>query len=268
MMKRKYINLAAMLLLSLTFGCKKAEIRTIDQIIDSSTPQIKFFNFAVNGPSVNFFGNGNKIGGVVSATGSEATTGIAYGGVFPASNYSALSAGSYTFKAQIPSTATTDANLAIATVTGNLAANKYYSLYTSGLYNTTAKTSDAFIVEDALPAVDNTQAYIRLVNTVPNATAGISLYAKSTATGGTETLISTSTEYKTGSAFVAIPAGNYELYGRYASTPTTNLIVRNGTSVVGLVAGKVYTITAKGDATIATTGTAANRISFDFLANR
>src|SRR5919198_5881702 len=43
--------------------------------------RVKFFNFGVNAPGVNFYADQQKMTAVQSGTGSEATTGVAYGGV-------------------------------------------------------------------------------------------------------------------------------------------------------------------------------------------
>ena len=267
-MKRIYINLAALLFLSLTFSCKKGSVQQIDQKVDANSAQVKFFNFGISSPSINFYANNLKISGTLSSTGTESTTGVSYGSVFPASNYSVLAAGQYTFKGQIPSTASANADLAIATLAGTLAPGKSYSVYTCGFYNTTAKTSDAFMVEDVLPAVagSSDNAYVRFVNTIPNAAAPLSLYAKNTTTA-TETIVATSIAYKSGSAFATVPSGVYELYARYASAPTVNVVSRNGTSVVSFVAGRAYTISSRGDITI-TSSSAATRPFLDNTPNR
>lgn len=266
-MKRKYIQIAALLLLSLSFGCKKQEFTKIDAEIDPSAPQIKFFNFSVNMPSVNFYANDAKVTATLSATGAEAAAGLAYGGVLPSSNYATMAPGTYAFKAIVSSTATANAGVTLGTVTGTLESNKFYSLYTGGFYNTTTKTSDMFLVGDVLPAFDNTVVNIRLVNAISNATEPLDLYAKNTTTG-TETKVASAIAYKSASPFVTLPIGVYELYGRYPSNPTANVIIRNGTSAVGLTQGRVYTITALGDITVSTTGTATNRCRFDNTTNR
>ncbi|QKJ28861.1 DUF4397 domain-containing protein [Mucilaginibacter mali] len=266
-MKRKYIQMAALLLLSLTFSCKKQEFKTIDAPVDPSAPQIKFFNFSVNMPSVNFYANDTKVTATLSATGAEAAAGLAYGSVLPASNYATMAAGNYTFKAVVSSTATANANVTLGTVTGTLESNKLYSLYTGGFYNTTTKTSDMFLIGDTMPADDKVTVSIRLVNTISNGTEPLDLYVKNTTTGA-ETKVASAVAYKSASAFTTVPVGIYELYGRYPSNATTNVVVRNGTSAVGLTQGRVYTITALGDMTVSTTGTATNRCRFDNTTNR
>jgi hypothetical protein len=272
-MKKLYIGLTAMLLSAVLFSCKKNGIQVIDQPINlTDYAQIKYFNFAVGltVPSVNFYANDAKVTGTVSLTGAESTTGTATGGVYPASGYTALPGGNYVFKAQIPTTATTDANLAIATTPSTaLANNKFYSLYTSGIYNTGTKMAEAFVIEDVLPAYDPNVANIRLVNTISNAPQAFDFYVKNTTIpGSTEVKIASAVAYKSGSAFVTVPVGNYELYVRYPSSATTNVISRTGSTVVSLNGGKVYTLATRGDIAVSATGTAANRPQIDFTANR
>ena len=76
--------------------------------------------------------------------------------------YNVVPAGSVTLAGKIA--AATDKGLAVATTTASLASDKYYSYFTSGIYNTSAKTVDAFVIEDVLPAFDYANAYVRFVN--------------------------------------------------------------------------------------------------------
>ena len=95
----------------------------------------------------------------------------------------------------------------------------------------------------------------------------MTLYAKSTTAGSTESRWVLTVAYKGAGAFASVPAGVYDLSTRYAGT-ATNALARTG----GLSwAGKVYTITARGDITVAPTTTgcaAANRTCLDNTANR
>jgi hypothetical protein len=270
-MKKRYLFLTAMLLTTLIYSCKKNAVQVITTNVDlANSAQIKFFNFSASSPSMNFYANGTKISAIASGTGAESTTGTAFGAVFPASNYSVLPGGAYTFKGQIPSTATADANLAVLTIPGTIDNTKYYTLYASGIYNATTKTADSFILEDKLPALNLNVAYVRFVNCISNAPQTFSFYVRNTTiTPNVETLISASVAYKAGSDFVAVPAGTYELYVRYASAPTVNVISRNGTTngAVSFAASKIYTIGAKGDMTVVST-TATNRPLLDNTANR
>ena len=57
-------------------GCEKNSV----QVLPSTDPlasRIKFFNFGVNAPGVNFYADAVKMTAVLSSTGSEATTGVA-----------------------------------------------------------------------------------------------------------------------------------------------------------------------------------------------
>lgn len=248
-MKRTLIISVCFLLVTAFFSCEKNAIQEIDSPLGEGA-QIKFFNFAAGAPSVNFYANDVKLSATFSATGTESAIGVAYGLVFPFVNYSQIEQGTYDFKGQLPSTAAADANLAIAALSAQVENNKYYSFYTSGVYNATAKTADAFIVEDVLPAPDTRATYIRFVNAISNAPAGFDLVVKNT-TSAAETLVATNIAYKSGSDFVEIPPGVYELYARYTGT-AANVISRSGTQTVSYLPGRVYTVTSSGNITILT----------------
>jgi hypothetical protein len=222
---------------------------------------VRFFNFGVNAPGVNFYANTQKMTAITSATGVESTTGIIYGGVGGGGDYSAIIPGQYTLTGKIA--ATTDKDLAIATVAATtLADAKYYSYFMSGFYDATAKSSDAFVVEDPwVTPTDFTVASVRLVNAISNSSPMI-LYAKNPTTG-TEVALGAAVTYKGAGAFVSLPAGSYDLSTR-ATGSATNLIVRTGVSFLG---GHAYTVGARGDMTVVST-TATNRPFLDNTANR
>jgi len=220
--------------------------------------QVKFFNFGVNAPGVNFYADQQKMTAVQSGTGTEATTGVAYGGVGNGNSYSQLSAGAHTLTGRIA--ATTDKDLAVATVNATVAAGKFYSLYMSGFYNTTTKTVDAFVVEDPVgPPADYSVAYIRFVNTISNAANPLILYAKYT-TGDTTQVdtLTAGVAYQAATTFTTLPAGVYNMFARYQDS-TANKISRTG---VSFLAGHYYTVGARGDITITST-TATNRPFLD-----
>ena len=231
---------------ALLAGCEKNAVQDITGNLPGA--RIKFFNFGVGSPQVHFYANDRKLTATTSGTGAESTVGIAYGGVGAGGFYSAIEPGQYTFTARI--TATVDNNLPVATVQGTLEANKNYSFYTSGTYNTTTKTMEGFFVEDNFPeAFDYTQGYVRFVNAISNAQPMV-LFARNQLTG-TEVPIGGSVAYKAGGAFTAIPNGVYDLFVR-APGSTTNLITRTGVSFTN---GRTNTIAARG--TMGTTGTTA-----------
>jgi len=236
---------------------------------------IKFYNFGVNAPSVNFFANDTKVTAIsstscsppptppnpaCSSTGVESTTGTAYGSLGNAGLYSSIAPGQYAFTGRI--SATTDNGLAVAKLTSTLAAGKYYSLFTSGFYDATGKIMDAFIVEDAFSTtIDLSTTSVRFVNASSNSSP-MTLYAKNTVTGDS-VAIGSSIAYKSGGVFVTLPPAVYDLTTRIAGSNTA-VIVRTG---VSFVAGKVYTVSARGDMTVVST-TATNRPFLDNTANR
>jgi hypothetical protein len=255
---KRYLSLAVLMSAALLTACEKNAVQDITGTVPGSA--VRFFNFGVNAPSVNFYANDRKMTAISSATGTESTNGTAYGSVGSGGYYSGIEPGQYTFFGKI--SATTDKDLAIASIPGTLADGKNYSVYLSGFYNTAAKTVDGFIVEDAYPAAfDYTVAYVRFVNAISNSNP-MTLYAKNQTTG-TETAVGAVVAYKNGGAFIALPGGFYDLGARVAGS-ATNAISR---TAVQFVNGKTYTISARGDMTVVST-TATNRPFLDNTANR
>lgn len=255
---RLYKAVVALLAAVVVASCDKNAVQDITGPIDSA--RIKFFNFGVNAPSVNFYANTTKMTATTSATGAEATTGVSYGSVGSGGLYASIAPGQYAFTGKIA--ATVDKDLAVATINGTVADGKSYSLYLSGFYSTANKSVEGFLVQDDYPAtIDFNVAYVRFVNAISNANP-MTLYAKSTTTA-TETAIGGTVAYKAGGAFVSIPGGSYDLSTRYAGS-STNAITR---TAVSFSAGRVYTISARGDITITST-TATNRPFLDNTANR
>jgi hypothetical protein len=117
--------------------------------------------------------------------------------------YSSIAPGPYSFSGRIA--AATDNGLSVAKLSSTLADGKHYSLYTSGFYDATAKTMDAFVVEDVFSEeIDFSKSSARLVNASSNSSP-MTLYAKNPATGDS-LLIGSSIAYKSGGAFVSVPA--------------------------------------------------------------
>jgi len=236
---------------------------------------VRFFNFGVNAPGVNFYANDVKVTAISSTTcatltdanreqctttGAESTSGVNYGNVGSGGYYSDVEPGQYTLSGRIA--AATDKGLPISTLSTTLEVGKSYSFYQSGFYNTTAKAVEAFIVEDPIPAqMDYAVAYVRFVHAISNANA-MTLYAKNT-TSGTELPVGGAVAYKAAGAFTALEPGTYDLGARYTGS-SSNAVSRTG---VGFSAGRVYTITARGDITV-TSSSATNRPYLDNTANR
>lgn len=222
---------------------------------------VKFFNFGVNAPAVNFYAGDKKITATSSSacssavngsttdttcltTGKEPTTGTGYGANASTFGvYYSVAPGSYTLSGHI--TAATDNGLAISNTSATLENGKFYSYYLSGVYNTTAKSVEGFVVEDPLPDVTFDKTYIRFVNASSNSQP-MTLYASDSS--GTETAVGSTVAYKSAGSFVALGPGVYNLYARAAGS-STNLI---SSTAAGLGGGHVYTVTAYGDMTVST----------------
>ena len=259
-MKRKYIVLAVLLLSAFIYSCEKNAVQIITKPVSGA--QVKFFNFALGAPSVNFYAGPTKVSAIVSTTGVESTTGTAFSFVFPLNNsYAVLTPGTYDMTARIPTSVTVDPNLAIATLNTQLLNGKNYSLYTSGLYNTTTKSADAFIVEDNLPPVDTSGTFVRFVHASHNANP-LNLVIRNTTTS-VETIVATGIPYKSASEFVKVNSGVYDLILRYPGS-TTNVVLRTG---VNLIKAFTNTFSLRGDITITST-TLANRPVIDNTPNR
>lgn len=236
----------------------------------TTSARIKFHNFSPSSVGVNFYANDQKMTAVQTSTcgspataadstacattGIESATGTAYGGVPTGSHYDAIAPGQYTLAAKVA--AKPDV---VSSLSQTIADGKYYSYFLSGVYNTTSKTAEAFVVEDPIPAgpADYTVAYVRLVNAISNGTGPLTLYVTNAETK-TETAIGSAVAYKSASAFVAVPTGTYTLAVRYSGS-ATNVISRTGLALLG---GRVYTVTARGST--ATTST----LALDFTENQ
>jgi hypothetical protein len=255
----KTLRSIAMLLCTIALtACEKNAVQDITGSLPGS--RVKFFNFGVGAPAVNFYANDAKITAILSATGVESTNGVAFGGVGGGGFYSAIEPGQYTFTGKIA--AEVDKNVSISTAASTLATGKAYSYYISGIYNSTTKSAEAFVLEDAfVDTLDYTVAYVRFVNAISNASP-MTLFARNPTTG-VEVPVGGAVAYKAGGAFVALPGAVYDISTRYVGS-TTNVITRTG---VSFSVGKVYTIGARGDITVVST-TLATRPQLDNTANR
>ena len=239
-------------------ACEKNAVQDLTGPLPSAA--IRFFNFGVGAPAVNFYADEMKMTAVQSTTGAELTTGVGYGGVGSAGYYTGIEPGQYTVSGRI--SATTDKNLPISNVPVTIEAGKNYSFYQSGFYNTTTKTVDGFIVEDPfISQFDYTVAYVRFVNAISNSDP-MTLHAKDRTTEE-EFVIGGPVAYKSAGAFTAIPNGTYDLETRHTGS-STSVITRTS---VGFTAGRIYTITSRGDMTVVST-TETNRPFLDNTLNR
>jgi len=239
---------------------------------------VRFFNFSVGSPTVQFFANDKQVTATntgncngaknppVTATdslclqtGIQTSTGVSYGSVAAGGLYTGIDAGSYTLTGRQMSSA--GPTQTISTVPATIDAGKSYSYYQSGFYNSTTKTTDAFVVEDPLPtSIDWSKSLVRFVNAIGNSTP-MTLVAVDTL--GNSTNLGGAVAYKSAGAFTALTPAPYDLHARDANG--VDKIVR---TFVTFMPGHVYTITARGDMTISSTGTATNRPFLDNTANQ
>ena len=233
-----------------------------NQILATAAPaaaQIKFFNFGVGAPGVNFYANTTKMTAISSSTGSESTTGTTYGNAGAGGAYTSIAPGQYDISGKIA--AATDKDLAISHVNANLESGKKYSFYQSGFYSSATKTVDSFLIEDHVPPppADTSITYVRFVNAISNSTP-LTLYVKNPDTGA-EVVIGGATAYKEATDFVPITGGFFTVIARDAGG--ADKIVREG---VNLNQRGIFSITARGDFTITST-TATNRPQLDATFN-
>lgn len=254
----RFGSIAVLVCAALLSSCEKNGVQEL--MTSAPGARIKFFNFGVNAPGVNFYANDAKMTAIGSATGTEAVLGTAYGSAGSGGFYSGIAPGQYTLSGRIA--AATDKDLAITSLATTLADGKFYSYYVSGFYNTTSKSADAFVVEDPFIAeIDYAVAYVRFVNAIANANP-MTLFVKNRETGA-EIAVGAAVSYKGAGAFTAVPNGVYDLGTRYTGA-TANAISR---TEVSLSAGRIYTVGARGDITVTST-TAVNRPFLDNTLNR
>jgi hypothetical protein len=257
--------LAAVLLLA---GCEKGGPQDILGTLPSS--RVKFFNFGVNTPGVNFYAGNQKMTAISSTTGAESTIGTAQGAGGANGLYTGVDAGQLALSARIA--AATDKDLPIATITQNVESGKAYSFYLSGIYNPTTKSVDAFVLEDPFaPDADYEGTSIRFVNAISNSQP-LQLVLRN-ATSGVEAPVGGPVAYKSGTQFIKFEGvtnlavfigGSVDLHVRAAGSSTT-LFTR---TAVGFGRGRSATVTARGDMTLVTSTTSANRPQLDVTSNR
>ena len=230
-------------------SCDAFEDNAVQEITGPMpTSRVKFFNFGVGAPGVNFYANDTKMTAISSTSGTESTNGVNYGNAGANGMYVAIDPGQYTFSGRIA--AATDKDLPISSVSAAIETRKYYSFYQSGIYDGTAKTVDAFVIEDVMPTgtIDFSVAHVRFVNAISNGTGDLNLFADNAQTTDPEIPIGGAVAYKGAGAFVTVPQGIYNL--RAAYTGGANVVTRNTVSFVG---GRVYTIASRGNTATATT---------------
>lgn len=246
---KKFKNIGVMLAaVSLFFvGCDKENV--VDRAAEGEIvgAKIRLYNFAIGGPTVNFYSNEVKISAVGSSNALEALGGVVYGGEYPSNQYALAPAGNRNILAITPMNLAVNGAVTTATIPADLADGKFYSIYTSGIYNTVDKKSEGFYVEDVFPqTIDTAGAYVRIVNPCPNSSIRL-LLQKTQTVAGVKTIIEevevgSDVEYQKASPFLLIKPGAWELVltdknsGKTATRAAT-----------GFLKQRVYTLSLRGN---------------------
>ena len=260
---RIHTSLFALLGTAALVACGEKVERDITAPVPT-TSAIRFFNFGVNAPDVQFYAGDQKLTATTSAScqsaanppvtandstcaeiGIQASTGVEYADAAAGGLYTAIEPGQYTLSGHTVSKSSSGD--AIANLPATIEPGKFYSYYLSGFYNGTAKTVDAFIVEDPLPAtIDWTMATVRFVNAISNSQP-MTLYLVNSETGA-ESAIGGPVAHKAAGTFTTVAPSAYDLHARDAAGK--DKIIR---TFIGFLGGHVYTITALGDMTVTST---------------
>ena len=107
---KKPIALAVVLCTTLLASCGDAIVQNINGPV--ATSRVKFFNFGVNSPGVNFYANTQKMTAISSTTGAESVIGVVQGGAASGGFYSAIAPGSYDLTGKIAAATDKDATAA------------------------------------------------------------------------------------------------------------------------------------------------------------
>ncbi|MFN4145525.1 MAG: DUF4397 domain-containing protein [Runella sp.] len=198
--------------------------------------RVKFHHMVADGPGVSILVNGKQFSGVLTTP--PATPGlITFPNFFPANDYATVDPGSAKVDVVAPSL-----NATIITGTLPLENDKYYSVFAVGSA-ATGGVLEAVVAEDKLTPADTSRAYIRLVNTVVNATTGYDMGFNNNFAAAT-----TNVRYKQVSDFVAIspvPPGGAALPIQIRVNGTTANIAPT-TLTLAPVKRRFYTVVLRG----------------------
>jgi len=250
MKKILYFVAVATVLLS---ACKKQALveNTVYEKVAPGDPKyayVKILNVTPSSPTVNFFIDGTKFSAGLSSLGVE-NAGYNYAtatSLFPDLGYAITSPGSHKLTAKIIASATADAGLEVFNSQITPQAGKYYTIFTTGQYNTTAKQiPSSLVVEDIKPALDTSKVFLRVIN-VYNGGPNIDLIKGDLPTGPK---IVSNVAYGTSSAWAEVPSPGsgvapsvkYLLYNT-----TSGGAVIAGTLTLSLSKGRAYTLYLKG----------------------
>jgi hypothetical protein len=241
-------------------ACKKGDLveNTAYEKISPGDPKysyLKILNLSPASPALTFYMDGAKFSSALSTLGTE-NAGYAYNGLFPDLGYAVTTPGSRNLTGKILSTAAADANLEVFNTTITPEAGKYYTIYTTGQYNTTTKKiPSSLMVEDNRPGLDTSKIYVRMVN-LATGSPNLDL-VKDVATG---TKIISNVAYGTATTWTEIPS-----LGPGASPSIKVFINPTGTTTPLLAAGSTFALTKGRAYTIYVRGILGN-VTYPFAA--
>ncbi|MDY0905379.1 DUF4397 domain-containing protein [Pedobacter sp. CFBP9032] len=234
-------------------ACKKDDLvettpYTKIEVGDPAYSFLRFINVTPGSPNINYYLNNTRFTGAYNALSGE--TGFGYNTIFPnlSGQYLPITPGANKIDAKIVSSATVDKDLNVLTANINTNAGKYYTLFTTGTYNTTdKKITSSYLLEEVRPVLDTTKVFVRLVNLYSGGPAAIDMIQRSTG----QVLIS-GVAYGSASPFIEIPlpgqANIYQFNNAGTVTP-----VSPGQLTATLTKGQAYTFILRGVAGSTTT---------------
>ena len=242
---KKIIYLIAVSIGLLT-ACKREEFveNTVYEKIAPADPKYSYFkvlNATAGSPIVNYYLDGVKSSGLYTTTGVE--SGYAYNGLFPDLGYAVATPGTRSLGARLTSVAlpATDRGLEVFTAPFNLASGKYYTIFTTGIYNTTSKKIESsLILEDIRPSLDTSKIFIRFVN-MYNGSPNLDL---TQVVSNTSQKLATNVAFGKASDWAAIASPS--LSSVYSITNNSGGTVVASSLATTLTKGRSYTIYIRG----------------------
>lgn len=238
---------------ALLAACKKQALveNTVYEKVNPGDPKysyIKILNVTPSSPTVNFFIDQTKFSAGLSSLGVE-NAGYNYTtatSLFPDLGYAITAPGSHKLTAKVIASATADAGLEVFNTTITPEAGKYYTIFTTGQYNTTTKQiPSSLVIEDIKPALDTSKVFLRIIN-VYNGGPNVDLIKGDVPTGPK---IVTNVAYGTASNWAEVPSPGSGVapsvkYLLYNTTTGGALIA--GTFTLSLSKGRAYTLYLRG----------------------
>jgi len=227
-------------------ACKKGDLvestpYTKINVGDPAYSFLRFINITPGSPNINFYLNDVRITGAYNALSGE--TGFGYNTIFPnlSGQYLPITPGTNKIDAKIVSSATVDKGLNVLNTNINTNGGRYYTLFTTGSYNTIdKKIPSSYLLEEVKPVLDTTKVFVRMVNLYTGAPTNIDLVQKATGQ-----VIISNIAFNAASGFVEIPLpGQANIYQFNSTGTTTPISTTNLTAT--LTKGQAYTFILRG----------------------